>query len=121
NPIYGHSHFNRHLSRYLTDWHTPERVLALLRRGEQVGINTWQNSYAERTLADLDAYRRAGGRMHWLCLGKPDWEEHPERIDQAARRKRIGIAPHGARAERLLPQARRQDVTAPPPRTPHPR
>jgi hypothetical protein len=106
NPIYGHSHFNRLLSRHLTDWHTPERVLALLRRCEQVGINTWQNSYAERTLADLDAYRRAGGRMHWLCLGKPDWEEHPERIDAAARRKPIGIAPHGALAERLHRQGR---------------
>jgi hypothetical protein len=106
NPVYGHSHFNRHLSRYMTDWHTPERVLALLRRCEQVGINTWQNSYAERTLADLDAYRRAGGRMHWLCLGKPDWDEHPERIDAAARRRPIGIAPHGALAERLHRQGR---------------
>ncbi len=106
NPIYGHSHFNRHLSRYFTDWHTPERVLALLRRCEQVGINTWQNSYAERTLADLDAYRKAGGRMHWLCLGKPDWDAHPERIDDAARRKPIGIAPHGHLAERLHRQGR---------------
>src|SRR5262249_16346300 len=54
NPVYGHSHFNRLLSRYYTDWHTPERVLELLRRCEQVGINTWQNSYADRTLKDLD-------------------------------------------------------------------
>jgi hypothetical protein len=106
NPIYGHSHFNRLLSRHLTEWHTPERVLELLRRCEQVGINTWQNSYAERTLADLDRYRKAGGRMHWLCLGKPDWDEHPERIDDAARRKPIGIAPHGALAERLHRQGR---------------
>jgi hypothetical protein len=106
NPIYGYSHFNRLLSRYYTDWHTPERVAELLRRCEQVGINTWQNSYAERTLADLDRYRRAGGRMHWLCLGKPDWDEHPERIDDAARRKPIGIAPHGALAERLHRQGR---------------
>jgi hypothetical protein len=106
NPIYGHSHFNRLLSRHLTDWHTPERVAALLRRCEQVGITAWQNSYAERTLADLDRYRRAGGRMHWLCLGKPDWDEHPERIAEAARRNPIGIAPHGALAERLHRQGR---------------
>jgi hypothetical protein len=106
NPIYGHSHFNRILSRYYTDWHTPERVVALLRRCEEVGINTWQNSYAERTLQDLDLYRQQGGRMNWLCLGKTDWEEHPERIDDAARRKPIGIAPHGALAERLHRQKR---------------
>src|SRR5262245_2671169 len=111
NPIYGHSHFNRLLSRYYTDWHTPERVLELLRRCEQVGINTWQNSYADRTLKDLDRYRAAGGRMHWLCLGKPDWDQFPERIDDAARRKPIGIAPHGALAERLHRQGRLDVLT----------
>ena len=101
NPIYGYSHHNRLFSRHLTDWHTPERVLNLLRRCEQCGINTWQNSYAERTLSDLDRYRAAGGTMHWLCLGKPDWDRHPERIEDAARRRPIGIAPHGALNERL--------------------
>jgi hypothetical protein len=106
NPIYGHSHFNRLLSRYYTDWHTPDRVQDLLRRCDQVGINTWQNSYAERTLADLDRYRQAGGKMHWLCLGKGDWDTRPELIDEAAKRNPIGIAPHGALAERLHRQNR---------------
>jgi hypothetical protein len=101
NPIYGHSHFNKLLSQHMTDWHTPERALALLKRCEQAGLNCWQNSYAERTLKDLDRYRAAGGKMHWLCLGKPDWDQHPERITEAAKRKPIGIAPHGALAERL--------------------
>lgn len=104
NPIYGYSHFNKLLSRHQIDWHTPQRVLELLKRCEEAGINTWQNSYAERTLQDLDRYREAGGKMHWLCLGKPDWDQHPERIDDAARRKPIGIAPHGALAERLYRQ-----------------
>jgi hypothetical protein len=110
NPVYGYSHFNRLLSRYQTDWHNPQHVLELLRRCEQVGINTWQNSYAERTLSDLERYRQAGGRMHWLCLGKPDWDQHPDRIIDAARRKPIGIAPHGALAERLHRQNRIKDL-----------
>jgi len=101
NPIYGYSHFNRLLGQHQTEWHTPERVVALLKRCEQAGVNCWQNSYAERTLQDLDRFRDAGGKMHWLCLGKPDWDEHPEHIDDAAKRKPIGIAPHGALAERL--------------------
>jgi hypothetical protein len=101
NPIYGYSHFNKLLSRHQTAWHTPERVLELLKRCEEAGINTWQNSYAERTLQDLDRYRAAGGKMNWLCLGKPDWDQHPEHIDDAARRKPLGIAPHGSLAERL--------------------
>jgi hypothetical protein len=102
NPIYGYSHFNKLFSQHLTVWHTPERVLELLKRCEQVGINTWQNSYAERTLQDLDRYRAAGGTLQWLCLGKPDWDEHPERIHDAAQRKPVGIAPHGALGERLF-------------------
>jgi hypothetical protein len=106
NPIYGYSHFNRLLGRHQSDWHTPERVVELLRRCEQVGINTWQNSYAARTLSDLERYREARGRMHWLCLGKPDWDEHPEHIDDAARHNPIGIAPHGALAEKLHRQNR---------------
>lgn len=101
NPIYGYSHFNKILSRYQTDWHTPERVMELLRHAEANGINTWQNSYAERTLSDLERYRKTGGKLQWLCLGKPDWDQNPQAIEDAASHKPIGIAPHGALAERL--------------------
>ncbi len=101
NPIYGHSHFNKILSQLQISWHTPERVVALLKRCEQAGINTWQNSYSERTLEDVDRFREAGCKLHWLCLGKPDWDKMPDRIDDAAKRKPIGIAPHGALAEKL--------------------
>jgi hypothetical protein len=85
----------------MTDWHTPDRVQELYARCEQAGINTFQNSYAERTLADVDRYREAGGKMHWLCLGTTDWDKKPQNIDDAAKHKPIGIAPHGALAERL--------------------
>src|SRR5687767_14714621 len=101
NPIYGHSHFNRILSQYMLAWHTPERVVDLLNHAETHGINTWQNSYTDRTMSDLDKYREQGGKMQWLSLGKPDWDEKPEVIEQAAKRKPLGIAPHGALADRL--------------------
>jgi hypothetical protein len=112
NPIYGHSHFNKLLSQHQTDWHTPERVVELLQHCEKYGLNTWQNSYAERTLSDLDRYRAAGGTMHWLCLGKPDWDQKPEYyVKDAIKRKPIGVAPHGALAERLLRQNRLNALT----------
>ena len=101
NPIYGYSHFNKLFSEHQKAWHTPERVVELLKHCETSGLNTWQNSYAERTLSDLDRYRAAGGKMNWLCLGKPDWDQKPELIDEAAKRKPIGIAPHGGLNERL--------------------
>jgi hypothetical protein len=109
NPVYGYSHFNKHFDRHMTAWHTPDRVIELLRRGEAAGINTFQNSYHERSLSDLARYREAGGAMNWLCLGKPDWDQHPERVDDAAKRKPVGIAPHGSLNERLH-RARKYDV-----------
>ena len=101
NPVYGYSHFNKLFSQSMTAWHTPERVVELLKKCEKAGINTWQNSFAERTLQDVDRVREAGVKFHWLCLGKPDWDQHPENIELAAKRKPIGIAPHGALAEKL--------------------
>jgi hypothetical protein len=111
NPVYGYSHFNKLFSQHLTAWHTLERVLELLKRCEQAGINTFQNSYAERTLSDVDRYRAEGGTMHWLCLGKPDWDEHPERVADAARHKPIGISPHGALNDRLHRQKKYSVLT----------
>jgi hypothetical protein len=111
NPIYGYSHFNRLLSQHQTDWHTPERVVELLKRCEQCGLNTWQNSYADRTLSDLQRYRREGGTMQWLCLGKPDWDQHPERIEHAASLKPIGIAPHGFLNVKLVRQTKLPGLT----------
>jgi hypothetical protein len=111
NPIYGYSHFNKLFSQHMTAWHTPERVMELLRRCEQAGLNTFQNSYDVRTLSDVDRYRSEGGTMHWLCLGKPDWDQHPENITDAARHKPIGIAPHGALNERLHRQKKYDVLT----------
>src|SRR5262245_11797767 len=80
NPVYGYSHFNKLFSQSMTAWHTPERVVELLKRCEKAGINTWQNSFAERTLQDVDKVRDAGAKFNWLLLGKPDWDQHPEHI-----------------------------------------
>jgi hypothetical protein len=111
NPVYGYSHFNKILSQYQIAWHTPERVLELLQSCVRAGINTWQNSYAERSLADVDAFRSAGLQLNWLCLGKPDWDQHPEHIKTAAKHKPIGIAPHGHLAEHLHRQSKLDVLT----------
>lgn len=106
NPVYGYSHFNRLYSQHLRDYHTPERVVELLRTCSQAGINTWQNSYAERTVADVERCRQEGVPFHWLLLGKPDWVENPAAIETAATHKPIGIAPHGSSSERLHREGR---------------
>ena len=106
NPIYGHSHFNRLYSQHLRDYHTPKRVVELLRACTKSGINTWQNSYTQRTVADIQKCREEGIPFHWLLLGKSNWVERPAFIEEAAVHKPIGIAPHGSSCERLHREGR---------------
>ncbi len=106
NPIYGHSHFNRLYSQHLRDYHTPQRVIELLRACTKAGINTWQNSYTQRTVADVQRCREEGIGFHWLLLGKSNWVERPALIEEAAAHKPIGIAPHGSSCERLHREGR---------------
>jgi hypothetical protein len=95
NPIYGYSHFNQLLSQHQREFHTPERVIATLKRAEAAGINAWQNSLTERSLSDLRRYREEGGTIQWLCLSTSQWYEEPHRVEEAARHQPIGMAPHG--------------------------
>lgn len=107
NPIYGYSHFNELLSQHQREFHTPEQVIATLKRAEAVGINAWQNTLTPRSLSDLQRYREEGGAIQWLCLGTGRWYDEPHHVEEAARHHPIGIAPHGgAVADRCLRENR---------------
>jgi len=107
NPIYGYSHFNQLLSQHQSEFHTPDQVMATLRRAEAAGINTWQNTITPRSASDLSRYREEGGTIQWLCLSTGQWYEEPHRVEGAARLNPIGIAPHGgAVADRCLRENR---------------
>ena len=96
NPIYGYSHFNQLLSQHQKAYHTPERVVATLKRAEEVGINGWQNSVTERSISDLQRYREAGGTMHYFCLSWSSvWYDEPDRVFEDAKHNPFGMAPHG--------------------------
>jgi hypothetical protein len=95
NPIYGYSHFNQLLSRHQSGFHTPEQVVATLKRCEEVGVNGWQNTLTERSRSDLRRYREQGGTVQWLCLSTGRWYDEPELVADAAQDNPIGIAPHG--------------------------
>ena len=96
NPIYGYSHFNQLLSQHQKEYHTPERVVATLKRAEEAGINAWQNSLTERSLADLQRYRNEGGTINWFCLSPGGlWYDEPDAVFEAAKHDPFGMAPHG--------------------------
>lgn len=96
NPIYGYSHFNQLLSQHQQEYHTPERVVATLKRAEEAGLNAWQNSLTERSLSDLQRYRNEGGTLNWFCLSPGGlWYDEPDAVFEAAKHDPFGMAPHG--------------------------
>src|SRR5262249_41074481 len=110
-PVHDYSHFKLLLSEHQKAWPSPRRDGRLMSCFAKRGITTWTSTYAEPALPALDSYREAGGKMHWLFLGKPDWHQKQDRIEDAAKRKPVGIAPHGALAEKLHRQKKLKVLT----------
>ncbi|UCF38438.1 MAG: twin-arginine translocation signal domain-containing protein [Acidobacteriota bacterium] len=104
NPFYGYSHFNHIFDAHMREFSTSERVLETLHRCEEQGINTWQFSYHERSVGDLKRFRDEGGKMQWICLGRPTWVDEPGAVKQAAQHGPLAISHHGWQVE----QARRR-------------
>ena len=92
NPINGGSHLSRFVDQQMRRYFTPQRVQALLRSCEELGINAWQSGPP-----NLDAYRafrEAGGEMHYISLAQ-ETADRPRLIDDLAAAGVIGIAHHG--------------------------
>lgn len=95
NPLYGYSHFNSILDRFMKEYMTPEQRLQILQRCEACGINTWQAHFETQVVEDLKRYRDAGGKMNWLLLGHGEMMANPGLIKDAVKLNPIGIAHHG--------------------------
>jgi hypothetical protein len=104
NQFYGYSHFNRLLDKLMADWNTSERICQTLFQCQQNGINTYQYSHHEETLADLERFRSQGGNMHLIATdaGMTD-------VAEAVRRsKAYALYHHGEATDRLF-RARQMD------------
>jgi hypothetical protein len=77
------------MKRYFTD----ERIQELLRHCQELGINTWQSGPG-RNLEAYQAYRAAGGEMHYISLARQD-PDYPDLLDQLAAAGVIATAHHG--------------------------
>lgn len=107
NPINGGSHLSSFVNRQMKAYFTPENVTALLRRCQEVGINTWQSSGG-----DWERWRRfhdAGGRMHYLSLAHSD-PNRPNVVEELARAGVVGIAHHGEVTDSLFKAGRLDEI-----------
>jgi hypothetical protein len=92
NPINGGSHLSRFVNLQMKRFFTPERIQDLLWACEKVGINVWQSGSIN--LEAYEAFRRSGGKMHYMALAREDPGD-PDQLARLARAGTIGIAHHG--------------------------
>ncbi len=72
NPFYGYAHFNNILGAVMKDYYTQDRVVEVLRRCEQFGINAHNCILSGRAQQDLERFRAEGGKMHLILQGVGD-------------------------------------------------
>lgn len=110
NPFYGYSHFNRILDQTMREWYTPERVIEVLRRCEQGGINTWEFTHSDRSISDLKRFQAEGGGLQWILLSSREMVENPAVIGEMARLKPLAMVHHGGVTDRLIRDGKSQQV-----------
>ena len=66
NPFYGYSHFNSTYSTTMREWYTQEKVVEVMHRANQYGINAFNYVHMERAPKDLERFQSEGGKMHLI-------------------------------------------------------
>ena len=101
NPIRGNSHISPELNEEMRDYHTVENAVRTLLHAEECGINTMQSRADDIIYEMLDAYREAGGTMHWLAQTASEKPDPFANIRDIAARDAWGIYWHGSMTDRL--------------------
>ncbi|MBM3335644.1 hypothetical protein FJY63_13375 [Candidatus Sumerlaeota bacterium] len=100
NPTTGSSQPSPHVAQHMNEYFTSERIADYLIRCEQVGINTFQHSAADKVREGIRLARERGSRIQWICLTSGGGSEPP--LEKILEIKPIAIAHHGGVTDRLF-------------------
>ena len=118
NPLFGYSHFNGLLDRFMADYFSDEQLVEFMLACEKAGITAWQSNYPQPLERQLPRIRDAGCKLQWLALAdtwdiehndfKADtvWPLARKAIERATQHQPIAIALRGEETDRLLKQGR---------------
>ena len=101
NPFRGNSHFDAERNEEMRDYHTVENVVRTLRRAEECGVNAMQSRGDDIIFEMVDAYRKAGGAMHWIVQTASENPDLFANIRDIAARGAWGIYWHGSMTDRM--------------------
>ena len=106
NQFRGFSHFSTEMNDEMRQYHTVENVVQTLLRAEECGINCMQQRGDAIIFEMIDAYRAAGGAMHWIVQTASEQPDLFENIRQIAARGAWGIYWHGSMTDRMWREGR---------------
>lgn len=106
NPFHAGSHLSVFVNHDMRSWYTEERILATLRRCQEVGVNLWQGS--ERHYEKYRLFREAGGEMLYISLGNA--RQGAEYLKELAAAGAIGVAHHGETTDQLFKAGRLDEI-----------
>jgi hypothetical protein len=66
NPFYGFAHFNNIYGEMMKDWYTQEKVVEVMLRAAEFGINAFNYVELGRGPEDWKRFVAAGGKMHLI-------------------------------------------------------
>jgi hypothetical protein len=95
NPISGCSHFSEEITRAMIDYFTMEKAKKLLRRCEEVGINTFQGRADRWILHLMHEHRQEGGKLNFICQTASEMENIRANIRLAAKEGAFAVYHHG--------------------------
>ena len=72
NPFYGYAHFNNTYSVVMREWYRAARVVEVLNRAEEFGINAYNYVHLSRAHPDWEMFKGMGGNMHLVAQATPD-------------------------------------------------
>jgi pentatricopeptide repeat protein len=101
NQFRGYSHFSPELNEDMRDYHTVENVVQTLLHAQACGLNCMQSRGDAIIFAMIDAFRAAGGQMHWIAQTASEQTDLFENIRQIAAHGAWGIYWHGSMTDRM--------------------
>jgi hypothetical protein len=102
NPFCGNSHYSPAMSGEMSEYYSADRVVEVLERCAQAGINTVQaRGDYHRVLHWLELYRRQGGTLQWIAQTASEMHNVFQNIRILAAAGAIGIYHHGTQTDRF--------------------
>jgi hypothetical protein len=94
NPFNGGSHFNSNMDGAMGEWYTADKVLEVMQRCAQYGINVYNYVQFRRLRADWERFLAEGGHMHMVAQATMD--DPAELVDAV---KPMGVWVQGERMD----------------------